>query len=257
MIAIGSCTAIGFICAAVLAVASKVMAVTVDERMALIRECLPGVNCGVCGFSGCDGYATALIEDDADTVLCIPGGDEASTQISLILGKTPGGDVAKSSAIVHCVGDFDTNRVMIEYNGIRTCAAAKQLYGWQGSCTFGCIGFGDCADVCPNEAICIENGLAHIDLRRCIGCGLCVNSCPNGVISIEYSAIVVAVKCKNIEKGALMKDKCARGCIGCTRCAKECPSGAITVSDSLAKIDYTKCTGCGMCAGSCARGCIA
>ena len=50
---------IGVICAAVLVIAAKVMAVKEDERFPAVRECLPGANCGACGFAGCDGYAKA------------------------------------------------------------------------------------------------------------------------------------------------------------------------------------------------------
>lgn len=249
-------TAVGFVCAVVLAVASKLMAVAVDERMVSIREHLPGVNCGACGFSGCDGYASAIVNEGAEAFLCTPGGDAAAKQISLILGKTPSGGVVKLRAVVHCVGDFSTNRAIMDYEGIRTCVAVRQLHGGLGACTFGCVGFGDCAAACPCGAICVENGLARVDVRKCGGCGLCAKICPNGLISIEYSSIVVAAKCRNTEKGAQMKDKCLKGCIGCSICVKACPSGAIAVSDFLAGIDYEKCTGCGMCAGACPRGCL-
>ncbi|HIR83845.1 MAG TPA: ferredoxin, partial [Candidatus Galloscillospira excrementavium] len=46
---------IGVICALVLVVASTVMAVKEDPKMGQIRECLPGANCGACGYAGCDG----------------------------------------------------------------------------------------------------------------------------------------------------------------------------------------------------------
>ena len=49
--------AAGVICAVMLSVASKVMAVPVDERIPKIRECLPGANCGACGYAGCADYA--------------------------------------------------------------------------------------------------------------------------------------------------------------------------------------------------------
>ncbi|MEG2396428.1 MAG: (Fe-S)-binding protein, partial [Oscillospiraceae bacterium] len=52
--------ALGLIAGLGLAVASELMAVPVDETSENIRECLPGANCGACGFSGCDGYAAAL-----------------------------------------------------------------------------------------------------------------------------------------------------------------------------------------------------
>ena len=51
---------IGLIAGVGLAIASIVMAVPKDETAEAIRECLPGANCGACGFSGCDGYAAAL-----------------------------------------------------------------------------------------------------------------------------------------------------------------------------------------------------
>lgn len=256
IIAIGSVTAIGLICPIVLAAASKVMAVAVDERVARLREALPGVNCGACGFSGCDSYAAALIDENAAPYLCTPGGDEVSKQIDLLLGKSPGGGVIKRTAVVHCSGDYDTNRPTTNYEGLRTCAASKTVQGGQGACIYGCAGFGDCAGVCPVDAICIENGLARVDPRKCGGCGLCAKTCPNGIITIEISSIAVTMKCANTEKGARMKDKCKKGCIGCTRCAKGCPSGAITVSDSLARIDNSKCTGCSMCYKTCPRGCL-
>ncbi len=47
--------AIGFIAGLGLSIASKIFAVPVDEKAEAIRECLPGANCGACGFSGCDG----------------------------------------------------------------------------------------------------------------------------------------------------------------------------------------------------------
>ena len=56
---------IGLLCAVMLTIASKFMAVEVDERIPMVRECLPGANCGACGFAGCDGYAAALVEGPA------------------------------------------------------------------------------------------------------------------------------------------------------------------------------------------------
>lgn len=71
-------TVIGLICGLLLAVASVVMEVKVDERITAVRECLPGANCGSCGYTGCDGYAKAVVEAGAKTNLCIPGADTAA-----------------------------------------------------------------------------------------------------------------------------------------------------------------------------------
>ena len=41
----------------VLAAASKVFYVETDPRLDQLNECLPGANCGGCGFAGCGAYA--------------------------------------------------------------------------------------------------------------------------------------------------------------------------------------------------------
>ena len=103
--AVISVTVIGIICAVMLAVASKIMAVKEDERFPVVRECLPGANCGACGYAGCDGYAHALIEDDGvKTNLCIPGADGVSKKLSEILGVAFE-DVVEQVAVIKCKGD--------------------------------------------------------------------------------------------------------------------------------------------------------
>ena len=79
-------TVIGLICGLLLAVASVVMEVKVDERITAVRECLPGANCGSCGYTGCDGYAKAVVEAGAKTNLCIPGADTAAKAIAAVMG---------------------------------------------------------------------------------------------------------------------------------------------------------------------------
>ena len=54
---------IGAFCALALVIASKFLAVEENETAKKIRECLPGANCGACGYAGCDGYANALAEE--------------------------------------------------------------------------------------------------------------------------------------------------------------------------------------------------
>ena len=55
--------AVGLIAAIILTIASKLMFVPVDEKVAAVREVLPGANCGGCGFAGCDDYAAAFADD--------------------------------------------------------------------------------------------------------------------------------------------------------------------------------------------------
>ncbi|MDR3278183.1 MAG: RnfABCDGE type electron transport complex subunit B, partial [Oscillospiraceae bacterium] len=212
--------------------------------------------CGACGFAGCDGYAAALIEGEGvKTNLCVPGGDAVAQGISEILGVAFE-DVVEQIAVVHCGGSKSVAARKAAYQGVQSCAAAKLVYGGENACPFGCIGLGDCAAICPNGAIRIEDGIARIDTRRCTGCGMCAKVCPNRIIYTEADTITTVVTCCSTEKGAVTRKKCTHGCIGCKKCERECPAQAITVTNNLAKIDYEKCTGCGHCAEVCTTKCI-
>ena len=247
---------IGLLCSVMLTIASKFMAVEVDERIPLVRECLPGANCGACGFAGCDGYAAALVEDpDLAVSLCVPGGATAAENIGKVLGREAG-DVAKQVAEVRCSGTCEATSVKMDYKGLESCAAAKLLFGGTGKCVYGCIGLGDCAQVCPVGAIHINGGLARVDTSVCIGCGLCAKTCPNHVIDIRPADAHMVVDCNSRQKGAGTRKSCSAGCIGCRLCEKNCHTGAITVTDNLASIDYAKCDGCGKCIEVCKAGCL-
>ncbi len=255
-IAAGFVTVIGLLCAIILVVADKFMAVKEDERVKKVRECLPGANCGACGFTGCDGYAKALIENPGTkTNLCIPGADAVAKQVAAIMG-VDAEDVVEQVAYVHCQGDCQHTKKKHDYKGIQTCTAAKLFYGGDGSCTYGCMGYGDCAAVCPKDAICIENGIAHVDPRECIGCGLCAKTCPNHVIALIPDKIKTVVACSNQQKGAVARKNCTSACIGCMKCEKNCPVEAVKVVNFLAQIDYNKCVQCGKCAEVCPAGAI-
>ena len=51
---------IGILLGIVLVVASHFFKVEEDEKVISIRACLPGANCGACGYAGCDSYAEAV-----------------------------------------------------------------------------------------------------------------------------------------------------------------------------------------------------
>ena len=251
---------IGALCALMLIAASKFFAVKENETVGKIRECLPGANCGACGYAGCDGYAKALAEEEGiKTNLCIPGADAVAKQIADILG-VEAEDVVEQVAVIHCYGDCEHTKKKMEYEGIDSCAAAKTLYGGTGLCNYGCIGLGDCVSVCPQDAICIENGMAHIDTRLCIGCGLCAKTCPRNIIELVPQGPKnrkVVVLCNNKDKGALATKECKVSCIGCGKCVKVCEKfEAITLGTNLAHIDPDKCKMCRKCEEACPRGAI-
>lgn len=248
-------TVIALVSSIVLALASYFLSVKEDERVLKIREQLPGVNCGACGYAGCDEYAKALVNSNAKTNLCIPGADATAINISKILG-VEFEDVVEMSANVRCNGNCNVTDKETFYNGIKTCAAASMIYGGPNSCKYGCLGFGDCLKVCPANAICIKNGIAIINQSLCIGCGLCASTCPKSIIELVPQTSKVFLQCNNKEKGGVARKKCSNACIGCKKCELSCPEKAITVTDNLAHIDYDKCSGCGLCAENCPTGCI-
>ena len=241
---------IALIAGVILSVASIVFAVPVDEKAEAIAGVLPGANCGACGFAGCSGYAEALAKGEAEIGLCSPGGPDVAEECAEILGVSAG-SMEKKVAIIQCAGTCSVVDKKMNYDGIDTCAAAAVFFGGDSACQYGCLGHGDCAAVCPENAITVCNGLATVNEDLCVGCGLCAKACPKNVIIIEAQKWNQHVRCKNTDKGAETRKTCKVGCIGCMKCQKECEAGAITVTNFNATIDYSKCTNCGHCKDVC------
>ncbi len=250
------CLDIAVVCGVILTVSSNLFAVKEDEKFLEIRDCLPGANCGACGYSGCDSYAKALSTGECTVSnACVPGGDNAAKQIAAILGVEVE-DVVGKVAYVACNGNCDATTRKFDYHGEKSCRIANMIYNGDKACNFACLGYGDCVAVCPQNAITIENGVAKVDPESCIGCGICARTCPNKVISLIEDTARVAVLCSNHDKGAVTRKACKNGCIACGKCEKTCPHGAIHIDHNLAVIDYEKCTGCGECAKACPVHCI-
>lgn len=247
---------VGLIAAVILTIASKLMYVPVDEKVAAIREVLPGANCGACGFAGCDDYAAAFGENPAlSTALCPVGGSSIASQIAGILG-VDAADAEEKVAMVMCQGNYGVTRQIMEADRIHTCKEAKMFYGGQWACPYGCLGLGDCFNVCKFDAIRIVNGVARIDRDKCVGCGACDDTCPNNIISMVNKKNLVFVACKSMEKGAKTRKTCENGCIGCMKCQKTCKFEAIKVENNVAQVDLEACKNCGLCEKECPTGAI-
>ena len=248
--------AIGLIAGIILTIASKLMFVPVDERVAAIEEILPGANCGACGFAGCDDYAAALGNDSGmSTSLCPVGGPDVAAKIAGIMGSEAG-EVEERVAMVMCNGTLDATRQIGELKKLHTCKSAKMFYGGNWACPYGCLGLGDCEAVCKFDAVRIINGVARIDRGKCVACEACTKECPNGIISMVPKKKNVFVTCKSMDKGAKTRKICSNGCIGCMKCQKVCKFDAVKVENNLAVIDQKKCVGCGLCAKECPVGAI-
>lgn len=160
----------------------------------------------------------------------------------------------KLCAFVKC-GGVDSER-RYTYVGASDCVAADLLADGPAMCEFACLGLGTCVSVCKHGAISIDSGVAVVDETKCTGCGECVKVCPRAVIELVPVDAEEKVRCNNRELGSKARKACDIGCIGCFACVKTCNCDAIEVADSLAVINYDKCTHCGECAVACPRGTI-
>ncbi len=252
-LAIAIVSVLGLIGAVILVLAAKFMSVEQDPRIDQVSGCLPGANCGACGYAGCADYARAVVEEGAAVNKCVPGGAKAAADVAAVMGVEAGA-TAVVKAVVGCQGKPGVCTQLFSYEGISSCAAAAALHGGPKACTFGCLGLGDCVKACPFDAMHIVDGIAQVDPAKCVGCGACAKVCPHNVISIlGVTPEKPRVLCNNQEKGALVNKECSTGCIGCMKCQKTCQHDAVKVENFLARIDYSKCVGCGECVEACPK----
>lgn len=241
-------TIMGLVLGLGLALAAKFMAVPTDEREAKIRECLPGANCGACGYSGCDGYAAAIASGEAKPDKCAPGGTGTASALAEILGVEI--STTPKVAFVACQKN---SKNKYEYTGKQTCLSASLIHGGPLECQFGCIGFGDCAAACQFGAITLQDGKPVVCEDLCAGCGACAAVCPKSLISIIPKASKTRVLCSNCHKGPNVVKVCTTSCIACGMCVKACENDAIKLENNVAVIDPDKCINCGKCKGVCKR----
>ncbi len=242
----------GVVIGVLLGIAGRAFAVEVDEKEGKIRECLPGSNCGGCGYAGCDAAAAAIAKGEAPASACPVGGATVAARIGEVLGIQV--ESIKKVAFVKCSGDCQKAGNKYEYSGNHSCREAVYVTGKGAKkCTYGCLGLGSCVEACEFDAIHIENGIAVVDREKCVACGKCVKACPKELIEIIPYKSKYHVQCNSRDKGADVNKVCGTGCIGCSMCVKACPKDAVHVTDFLAKIDYEKCVGCGLCAQKCPK----
>ena len=242
---------LGILIGIFLGIASEKFKVEVDEKEILVRNELPGNNCGGCGYAGCDALAKAIAAGQAEVGACPVGGASTAEKIGAIMGVA-GGTTEKKVAFVKCKGTCDKTKVQYNYYGVDDCKKVSVVPGaGEKACTYGCMGYGSCVKACAFDAIHVVDGVAVVDKEKCVACGKCVSSCPNHLIELVPYKAGHLVQCSSHAKGKDVKSVCESGCIGCTLCTKQCEFDAIHMENNLAVIDYEKCTNCGKCAEKC------
>lgn len=226
---------VGLTASAILVIAFKFIAPSVDERIEKIAELLPGANCGGCGYPGCQGFAEALVQGKANLCSCAPGGSDCVAQIAQILG-VKAVEVEPEVAMVLCAGDRRKAKEKYLYDGVKTCKAASMIAGGAKMCPDGCLGYGDCVRACVFDAMRISpDGVAVVDIDKCTGCGKCVGACPKSIIKLFPRHQKVFILCSSKLPAKEVRKFCSVGCIGCKLCTKE--SDKIKMDGTLAVID--------------------
>lgn len=222
-----------------LAIAARVFAVPSNPKAELIEEALPGANCGACALPGCSELARRIAEGKADIDACPVGGEPVARAIAAIMGIEFEGGADRQVALVFCNGSDQVAAKRFFYNGVYDCNSAALVFGGDKACTYGCLGLGTCAGVCPFGAIeMLPGGLARVDPDKCTGCTKCVSACPKGIIKMVPAKRNLHILCSSHDKGGVARKNCKVACIGCMKCVKAAPEGAIAMDNFLAVVDY-------------------
>ncbi|MDR2865293.1 MAG: RnfABCDGE type electron transport complex subunit B [Spirochaetaceae bacterium] len=233
----------------------KVFHVESDVLVSLIRETLPGANCGACGFPGCDGFAAAVSAKEAEPDKCTVSDAKSTKKRAELVGSNA--DIVPLMVVLACRGSRDRAQEKGIYTGEKNCRGAKIASQGVKLCSWACIGFGDCITVCQFGAITMgENGLPFIDRTKCTGCGMCAAECPQLLLKIvprDREGVIALCQNRNPIRAQIRKN-CAAGCIKCGICVKKCPNQAIEIINGIPEIDYKKCSSCGLCVGVCPAG---
>ena len=227
-----------------------------DVRIDEVEAALPAANCGGCGFPGCRAFADACVKAETmDGLNCPVGGADTMSAVASILGREAVIS-APTVAVVRCGGTCEHRPRTSEYDGVKHCFIAHNLYSGESGCSYGCLGLGDCEVSCEFDAIKVNpiTRLPEVDEDKCTSCGACVRACPKTLIELRKKGPKsrrIYVSCRNEERGPIAKKNCEVACIACGKCEKVCPYDAITIGKNLAFIHDDKCKLCRKCVEVC------
>lgn len=247
-------TVLAAVFAVTIAICSKKLAVTTDERVEAVTILLAGANCGACGKAGCADFAKALVGGEAKLSDCPVTAADKKKEIDEIIGVDS--EAGEKSIVVNACCGGASCADKYDYQGYGNCGSVELLAGGRKACYTGCIGMGECADNCAFDAIKIIEGVAVVNKEKCVACGACILRCPKKIIKRIPESAKYYVACANTDKGKDVRNVCKNGCIACSICAKICPENAILMVNNLPVIDYAKCVSCGKCAEKCPSKCI-
>lgn len=236
----GFMAALGFALAALLAAAHRRLNVYEDPRIDEVEALLPKSNCGACGKPGCRAFAETLVAGGAQPVQCTVAAPAQREVIAEVLGVAVG-EQEKTVARLACAGGRHVAWQRARYDGIASCRAAAVVAGGGKACAWGCLGLGDCAEVCTFDAIRMDaHGLPVVDAARCTACNDCVEVCPKALFSLEPVSHRLWVACRNLAEGGIAEAQCEVACTACGKCVVDAADGLVRLEHNLARVDYAR-----------------
>jgi len=236
--ALGAMIGLVVILTTVLWLAHRWLYVVEDERIDVVEQALPNSNCGACGFAGCRQFAEAIIGGLAQPGQCTVSTAPQQQAIANFVGVNLVA-LEKRVARVACGGGSNVARLQANYQGLKTCRAAALAGGGGKACPWGCLGYGDCAEVCDFDAIVMDRfGIPQVSEAACTACGDCVEACPKDLISLHPQSHRLWVRCNNQEEGDGVWNYCEVACNACGRCVADAKPGHIHLLHFLAQVDY-------------------
>jgi Na+-translocating ferredoxin:NAD+ oxidoreductase subunit B len=226
--------------AILLVIANKKLYVFEDPRIDQVEDMLPHANCGACGYPGCRPFAEALVTGQILPGKCTVSTDEGRMAIATFLGVSLGAEEKKVARLA-CDGGLNVAVNKAYYKGMSSCQAATLVSGGGKACSWGCLGYGDCAVVCDFDAIYMnEFSIPVVDVDKCTACGDCVEACPKGLFSLQPINNRLWVACKSQEVGDEVLAVCDVGCTACGKCVMDAADNLIVMKHNLPVIDYHK-----------------
>ncbi len=231
---------VAFAFGTLIAVAHRHLRVFEDPRIDEVAGLLPGANCGACGQAGCRAFAEGVVAGAVKPASCTVMGADDVAALAEFLG-IDAGRVTRRVARLLCAGGSDVALQIAEYRGLSRCAAADAVGGGGKACSWGCLGLGDCEDVCEFDAIFMgPTALPVVVPEHCTACGDCVEACPRDLFQVMPEDQRLIVQCRSLLEGEEAEALCAVACNGCGRCAADAAPGLIEMLEGLAVIDYAE-----------------
>ena len=226
--------------AILLVLANKKLYVYEDPRIDQVEGLLPYANCGACGYPGCRPFAEALVSGNVLPGKCTVSSTDGQLVIAEFLGVALGAE-EKQVARLACAGGNNVAMNRANYLGLKSCQASALVSGGGKGCFWGCLGHGDCDQVCDFDAITMDvYSIPQVDEEKCTACGDCVDVCPKDLFSLQPVSHKLWVACKNMEFGDDILEECQVGCTACGKCVMDAPGDLITMKNNLPVIDYSE-----------------